>query len=245
MNKYFIVQALLLSVFSGFATIVGAWLGFCFSSKKRLFVFGLSFAATIMLLISFLDLIPISIMQIGKILTGFFIFSGAILITILNLYFSKKFPAHDQNKFCPADLKGVFYLVIASLIMHDFPEGFTIINSFFYSTSLGIAVAVALFAHNLPEGYILGATAQMCGSKHVFAQAMYSFSATVFGTIFGLLLLQISQELNPILTAFAAGAMIFVAIEKLFPIAWGQKSKLQVFLGMLFALLVYWALTFI
>lgn len=244
MDKYLVIQSILLSVFAGLATIIGAWMGFCFSRKKRLFIFGLSFAASIMLLISFLELIPISITNIGKVLTGFFVLCGAMVITLINFYFSKKYQTKDKE-FCPKNLKGVFYLVVAALIMHDFPEGFTIINSYFYSIKLGLIVSLALFAHNLPEGYILGATAQMCGSKHVFTQAMYSFLATVFGTIFGLILLKTNQDLNPMLTAFAAGAMIFVAIEKLFPIAWGQKNKLQVFLGMLFALFIYWALTFI
>lgn len=51
------------------------------------------------------------------------------------------------------------YLVAFGLILHDFPEGFAMANSYVASPSSGVLVALAIALHNIPEEFAMAAPA--------------------------------------------------------------------------------------
>jgi ZIP family zinc transporter len=112
------------------------------------------------------------------------------------------------------------------LLLHDLPEGFALANSYILSPSLGILLAIAIAAHNIPEEFAMAVPMVAARKKRfLFAAAVVSASMEPIGALLGLVFVSWMPALNPVLIAFAAGAMIFVSVHELIPMAnrWGHK----------------------
>jgi ZIP family zinc transporter len=73
----------------------------------------------------------------------------------------------------------------------------------------------------------------------LFAAALISASMEPIGALLGLVLVSWMPAMNPVLISFAAGAMIYVSIHELIPMAirWGHKFYFSI--GMVVSGLVY------
>ena len=138
------------------------------------------------------------------------------------------------------DLFRTAYLVAFGLILHDFPEGFAMANSYIASPSLGIAVAVAIALHNIPEEFAMAVPLVATRSRALlFRAAIISGMAEPVGAAIGLFAASINPHLVPVFMAFAAGAMIFVSLHELIPMA-RKYGKLSYFgLGLVVSVAVY------
>ena len=75
--------------------------------------------------------------------------------------------------------------------------------------------------------------------------AALSGLAEPLGAVFGLVAVSVAPTLNPLFMAFAAGAMIFVSIHELYPMAQKYKKLSFFALGIGFSLIVYFGLILI
>jgi zinc transporter, ZIP family len=132
------------------------------------------------------------------------------------------------------------YLVALGLILHDFPEGFAMANSYIYSPNLGILVAISIAIHNIPEEFAMAVPLVIAKKKKALINlAVLSGLAEPLGAMFGLFAVSIAPALNPFFMAFAAGAMIFVSIHELCPMAQRYKKISYFVLGIVVSLIVY------
>lgn len=112
------------------------------------------------------------------------------------------------------------HLVVIGLILHDLPEGFAMANAYIASPSLGVLVALAIALHNLPEELAIAVPAIALRSRRfLMGAAMLSALAEPAGAIIGLLAVEAVPGLNAYFMAFAAGAMLFVSLHELVPLA--------------------------
>jgi len=119
----------------------------------------------------------------------------------------------------PALVKSV-YLVMFGLILHDVPEGFAMANAYIAKPSLGLLVSLAIALHNLPEEFAMAVPAVALRSRRVlYGAAALSALAEPAGAMLGLAATGIAPGLNAHFLAFAAGAMTFVSIHELIPMA--------------------------
>ena len=97
--------------------------------------------------------------------------------------------------------------------------------------------------HNLPEEFAMAVPAMLLRSKRLlFGAALLSALAEPLGAILGLIAVGIAPSLNAHFMAFAAGAMLFVSIHELIPMA-RLYRHLGAFLGgTVLSALVYWLL---
>lgn len=93
-------------------------------------------------------------------------------------------------------------------------------NAYVASSSLGLLVALAIALHNLPEELAMAVPAiALRDLRFLMGAAALSALAEPAGAILELLAVQASPGLNGYFLAFAAGAMLFVSLHELVPMA--------------------------
>lgn len=103
--------------------------------------------------------------------------------------------------------------------MHNFVDGIAIAAAFIASTPVGVATALAIFAHELPQE--VGDFAVLIESGYSRRQALtyniISGLSTLPGALPAYFFLIEMQELTPYVMAFSAASFIYIAIADLIP----------------------------
>lgn len=237
------IAVLVLAFLSGLTTLIGVLLAIYFNKSVKGIVIGVGFSTGIMLLISFFELIPGSLEAAGDLKTLMAVFLGIALIAILNFVIPHTHLVEETGEYEGRLLKSA-YLIALGLILHDFPEGFAMANSYIYSPALGILVALAIAIHNIPEEFAMAVPIVVVKKKSfLYKAAFLSGLAEPAGAILGLFAVHFIPSLNPLFMSFAAGAMIFVSIHELIPMAIRYKKTQLFILGISLSALVYLILT--
>lgn len=232
------IVVILLAFLSGLTTLIGAGLALYFKKSTRFTAVGLGFSTGIMLMISFLELLPEAVAWAGLHSTVLALSFGFLLILSLNfviphIHITEE--AEGQKR-----LIKVAYLVTLGLVLHDFPEGFMMANSYIFAPTLGLFVAISIAIHNIPEEFAAAAPIALIKKRgFLIKMALLSALAEPLGAALGLLAVSAAPALNPIFMAFGAGAMIFVSLHELFPLARKYGRIHHFSLGAAAGLLVY------
>jgi ZIP family zinc transporter len=191
-----------------------------------------------MLLVSFFELLPAAIETGGSRLAYIALGSGIFFIAILHWLIPHTHLFKEKGQI-DARLFRTAYLVAFGLILHDFPEGFAMANSFLTSPSLGLMVALAIALHNIPEEFAIAVPAATLKKKRFLYQAAFiSGLAEPAGAAVGVYAAYLNPALIPFFLSFAAGAMIFVSIHELVPMA-KRYGYIHIFmLGIMISVLV-------
>jgi len=222
------IAVILLSLMSAVTTLIGVVLALWLGNNARGITAGMGFSAGIMILISTVELIPEAIGEAGPLASLATVALGAAAVASLHVIIPHTHLVEEKGKLDSRLLKGA-YLVAFGLILHDFPEGFAMANSYVASPSLGILVSVAIALHNVPEEFAMAAPAVALGKRRfLFRAAVLSALAEPAGAIVGLIAVHLDPGLNPLFMAFAAGAMLFVSFHELLPMA-QRYGKIHLF----------------
>lgn len=149
---------MLLALLSGITALIGVGLALWLGSSAKGIATGMGFSAGIMILISAVELIPESVSEAGLPGTFVTVALGAGIVASLHVIIPHTHLIEERGMLDARLLRGA-YLVAFGLILHDFPEGFAMANSYVASPSLGILVALAIALHNIPEEFAMAAPA--------------------------------------------------------------------------------------
>jgi ZIP family zinc transporter len=228
MDAATISAVLLLACLSGFTTVLGVLLAIYVSRSMNWIAVGIGFSAGIMLLISLLELIPESLALARPASVLLAVLTGAVLIGAMH-YLIPHTHLFKEQGIIGSRLVRTSYLVAFGLILHDFPEGFAMANAYITSPNMGVAVALAIALHNIPEEFAMAVPAAALQRKSFLLRAaIISGLAEPAGASVGLLAAHADPALVPMFMAFAAGAMIFVSLHELVPMA-KQYGRLPLF----------------
>jgi ZIP family zinc transporter len=213
------VAVLLLSLLSVLTTAIGVLLAVLIRENARAIAAGIGFSTGIMVLVSVLELIPEAYRSMGAAGTGLTILVGASLIWAANFLIPHGHLIRE-HKLADTRLIRSAHLVVIGLILHDVPEGFAMANAYIASPETGLLVALAIALHNIPEELAMAVPAITLRSKRfLIGAAALSALAEPVGAIVGLFALEINPGLNGFFMALAAGAMLFVSLHELLPMA--------------------------
>lgn len=110
-------------------------------------------------------------------------------------------------------------LLLVGDSLHNFVDGIAIAAAFIASTPVGVATALAIFAHELPQE--VGDFAVLIESGYSRRQALIyniiSGLSTLPGALLAYFFLIEMQELTPYVMAFSAASFIYIAIADLIP----------------------------
>ena len=229
---------LLLSLFAGLSTVLGAMIVFFSkSTNKKLITFALSFSAGVMISISFTDLFPSAQETLiksngtikGVFLSLLFLLLGAFMAMLIDNFIPEETSICTSN----SSLYKVGFVSMIALFLHNFPEGITTYISGYQDAALGITVALAISLHNIPEGISIAMPIYYSTNdkKKAIKYTFYSGMAEPLGALLAFIFLKpyINDLILSILFALVAGIMIYISFQELIPEARSYKyNKLYI-----------------
>lgn len=236
-STYLII--IILAFLSGLTTIIGVVAAFCCRKSSKAIAVGIGFSTGIMLLISFFELVPEALKEMNVAKTITTVLMGGLIIFLLDIIIPH---THLMKGVKGNDTKIIKagYLVAFGLILHDFPEGFAMANSYISSPSLGLLLAVAIALHNIPEEFAMSIPMVAKKSKKfLFKLAFISGLAEPAGAVVGIFFVHFFKFLNPYFLAGAAGAMIFICLHELLPMAKRYQQSFLFAVGIILSVVVY------
>ena len=229
---------LLLAFISGLTTLAGVALGLRFGRSAGMVSAGIGFSAGIMVLVSLRDLLPAALAAVPAPRAWGAVAVGAGLLAVLHVVIPHIHLVEERGRLDTASLR-TSYLVALGLALHDFPEGVAMANAYLEAPSLGLLVFWAIALHNVPEGFAMAVPAAIDRRRSLAAAAVGASLSQPAGTILGLAVSHAGPGLNALFMAVAAGAMLFVSLHELLPMAL-RYGRLHLFgAGLALSLAVY------
>ncbi len=236
-NQY--LPVLLLAILSGLTTLIGTTIAIYVGKNVKGIVFGIGFSAVIMLLISIFELLPQAIEEAGRGVAIIAAAVGSLLIALLHWIIPHTHLIEERGALNVPLIRSA-YLVMFGLILHDFPEGFALANAYISSADLGLLLALVIALHNIPEEFAMAAPiVSISRPRLLFMAAIISALAEPAGAVIGLFAVHFHPSLNSIFMAFAAGAMIYVAIHELLPMVKIYREPWYFVSGGIFSVVIY------
>lgn len=228
--------ALLLTLFAGLATAIGAGLAFIVKrNNMRALSVGLGFSAGVMIFLSFNEIIP----EAENLLKTYFpndfhwiVYLGFILGIIVAILIDFFIPDHiDVDELKDPDapclhkhkLKRAGLFTAIAICVHNFPEGIATFLTATQDIALGASVALAIAIHNIPEGIAVALPVYHLTGKKRYAMLYAGLSgiSEPIGALVGLFIFSflLPQMLIGAIMAGVAGIMIYLAFDTLLPLA--------------------------
>lgn len=238
-----IVIAFLISLFAGLSTLFGCF--FLVVKPKNVCRFigvSLAFSATIMVLISILELIPNGFYFIyhhnSLLLAVFTLILMFFIGYLLNSYINKKIAEKGFNS---DNLYRVGILSMIALIIHNIPEGILTFLSSSVDIKLGLKLSIAIMLHNIPEGIAIAVPIYYSTRSRGKAviNTLISGLSEVIGALIAYLFLYkyLSNFLISIILLFVAGIMISISINDIFDEA-RKYSKKDILIGIILGIVM-------
>jgi ZIP family zinc transporter len=238
-----IIYAFVLTIIAGLSTGIGSLIAYFIRRPKMIYLsFSLGFSAGVMIYVSFVELLPQTVAEMGQ-PTGIFVFFlGILLIACIDMIIPEARNPHHYKEMPQEQTLAVDKTLLRSglftafaIAVHNFPEGLATFGTALNDQRLGLVIAFAIALHNIPEGIsvsvpIFYATGNR---KKTF---MYSFLAGLaepIGAVIGFLILLpfLSTAILASLLAFVAGIMVYISIDELLPMAHRYGHSHTVILG--------------
>jgi len=218
----------LLTTIAGLSTMIGTLLIFVSKKKSDYIILGsLSFAAAVMMTVSFTDLIPESFSMLSLTFKTFP--TILILLIFINIGIIISFTI---DKYLPDTSSDGLYRVglisMLAIILHNIPEGIATFMAGNTDLSLGITLTVAIALHNIPEGISISVPIYFAtGSK--FKALFYTFISglsELVGAVITYLFLKpfINDSFMGCLFAVIAGIMLHISFYELIPTSLKYKK---------------------
>ena len=169
------------------------------------------------------------------------------------LLLDKLIPHMHLHDDCPEGIQcnlGKSTMMVLAVALHNLPEGMAVgvvaagwltgSESISYAGALALSLGIAL--QNLPEGAIISMPLSSNGMKRskAFGYGVASGIVEPIGAALTILLAGLVVPILPYLLSFAAGAMLYVAVEELIPeMSEGQHSNIgTIFFALGFTLMM-------
>jgi len=236
-----VLIAFAFTLVAGLSTGIGGVIAFVSkrTSGKHISL-ALGFSAGVMLYVSFVEMLPDAVSELGvefgEVRGAWFaalaFFGGMLLIGVIDRLVPSFENPHElrgveemRPGMCAQD-KGLMRLGVVTALaiaIHNFPEGMATFMATINDPTLGFSIALAIAIHNIPEGLSV-AVPVFCATGSKSKALLYSFGsglAEPLGALAGYLLL--SAFLSPawmgLIFAAVAGIMVFISLDELLPSA--------------------------
>ncbi len=232
--------ALLLTAGAGLSTTIGSLLGLAVRRPGPRFLgFTLGFSSGVMVLVSFVELLPKSIETIGFLTAHVAFFLGMAGFFLVDLLVPHDYIGqHDHPEKYPSKrLMRTGVLVALGIGVHNFPEGMATFVAALSDVRLGISIAVAIAIHNIPEGLAVSAPIYAAtGSRgKAFLWSSLSGVSEPVGALFAAVVLLpfLTPAVLGWVLAAVAGIMVAISMDEIIPAAKSFGSEHAPMLGLI------------
>ena len=229
-----------------FLIFVGQTLGSLIGLTKKLgkvALYGsLSFAASMMIAISFFQLIPEGLKYAPLFLIAISFFVGIAIMRITDHLLPHINPELIKKE--KSSVKRSVTMLVIGIALHNIPEGLAIGVGFAITAELGIAIALAIAIQDLPEN--IATIVPLYGMIKKKAKSFAILITTVLFEVAGFILGYFALKGTSLSwlgssLALAAGFMVYISVEELIPSAQIKKypkmSAAAMILGVICVLL--------
>lgn len=225
----------LITFLAGCSTLLGYLFIYLKNNSNKVLVSSLAFASGVMFLISVVDLIPSSFINISTVyyvVPAFLIVSVFVVVGIVfSMLIDKYLP---DNSYSDSGLYRVGMISMLAIMFHNIPEGIATFLTSSHDIKLGITLATALALHNIPEGIgvaipiYYGTNNKKKAFLYTLISGMSEFLGAVFASIF---LINFSSDMfMGCLYAIIAGIMMQISIYELLPSSLKYKNYIRTFI---------------
>jgi zinc transporter ZupT len=196
----------------------------------------LGLSAGFILALAFLELIPESIIHLGAGAAVYMLLGYAVIhffehTVVGHLHFGEE--THDDVMVS----KVASMSALLGLMVHAFFDGFAIAAVYSFDAVLGLLVFIAILLHKFPEGFTIASImiAARQGRRKAILASVGIGAATLLGAVAVLLLSSVSEDIIGMAFAFSAGAALYVGASDLVPELNKSKNRVSpflVFIGM-------------
>ena len=184
--------------------------------KKYIFIF-ISLAVGALLGDAFIHLIPEALeSEIGSTLASVLVIVGVLIFFVLEKFLHWHHHGEDEGE---EGIHPVGRLMLFSDGMHNFIDGIILGVSFMVSAPVGIATAIAIVLHEIPQE--VGDFAVLLHSGYEKKRALWLNFLSALCAVLGVLLAFILKGVEDMFTLWilpiAAGGFIYVAVADLIP----------------------------
>ena len=209
---------ILFSLLGSVGAIIGAALLLAFPDalRQKLLPCLLSYATGALLGAAFLGMIPKALEKAPALAISGTVLAGLIAFFILEKLVIWRH-CHDED--CEEHSHQGGTLILVGDAFHNFVDGVVIAAAFLTSPALGVATALAVIAHEIPQE--LGDFAILLHSglskARAFAYNLLSSLATLPGAVIGWFWLAEVRQAIPYVLAISAASFIYIAVADLVP----------------------------
>jgi zinc and cadmium transporter len=210
--------AIVFSLLGSVGAMSGAALLLAFPDtvRNRLLPSLLAYATGTLLGAAFLGMLPKAMSQ-----APVFAVSATVLAGLIAFFLLEKLVLwrHCHDKACEVHSNQGGKLILVGDTFHNFVDGVVIAAAFLTSPVLGVATALAVIAHEIPQE--LGDFAILLHSglskSRAFSYNLLSSLATLPGTLIGWFWLAEVRQAIPYVLAVSAASFIYIAVADLVP----------------------------
>lgn len=226
------LYSFLLTTIAGLSTIIGSIFIFIKNNdKNKIICASLSFAAAVMITVSFTDLIPESLTLFTNKYVTFFsiilLLVGINIGLILSFLIDKYLPDNKMGQDNKLYRVGIFSMI--AIILHNIPEGMATFMAGNANLTLGISLTIAIALHNIPEGISISVPIYYATNSKLKAILYTALSglSELFGAFITYLFLKpfINDTIMGLLFAIIAGIMLHIAVYELLPTSLKYNNK--------------------
>lgn len=233
----------IISLTAGLSTLLGCI--FIFIKPKNINNFigiSLAFSATIMILLSTLELIPEGFMYLknnyGDIYAIITLTLMLLIGYLINILINKKITKNKQKN---SNLYRVGILSMIALMIHNLPEGIITFLTSTINIKLGLKLSIAIMMHNIPEGIAIAIPLYYAtkSKRKAINGVLISGLSEPLGALLAYLFLYrfMSNTLISIILLFVAGIMISISINDIFEEAKKYSGK-HIFVGIILGIIL-------
>ena len=237
-----------LLVISVIGPLLGAALGIIHYPSKKFMFNMLAFAAGVMLTISFINLIPQSILFSSTIITSFGVAVGALFMYVIDKIIPHIHPEMNIGVIKDKDILNInksSRYINTALFIHNLPEGMVIALGTITNNVMGIILAIAITVQKIPEGICVAAPTYYC-NKNRFKSFIIACSTLIplsIGFFIAYFLYQnLSKTIIGLIIGMTAGFMIYISTDELIPASskkvTNQSTIISLIIGVLLVLVL-------
>ncbi|CAN7177640.1 ZIP family metal transporter [Knoellia sp. LjRoot47] len=225
-------QAGLWGLLAGGALVVGAAVAWFVRVPQRVVATIMAFGAGVLISALSFDLVDEAERTGGLVPTAGGFIAGAVVYVAANVLLSKRGARHRKRSHeiqgSEADNPGSGAAIAIGALLDGIPESIVLGLTLLSGEGVGIAVFVAIFLSNLPEGLssAAGMKASQRSARYVFGVWGAIAVASGLAGLLGVLLLEgATPETVAAITALAAGAILAMVADTMIPEAF-EKTHL-------------------
>ena len=203
-------MAFLITLLSGLSFFIGYLVTKFVKNEKKLIVFAVGFAFTIIIGLCFFDMLEECLEMKNKIIMVVCMLGGVGLLKLLDLFI----PDHEHHKKDNHHIEHIGIMSTLALFLHNMIEGTAIYTASLSDLKVGLFMALGVSFHNIPLGI---QTSSLARDR---VERLELLSILALSSIVGVMFINafdisISTIVNQVLLCISFGMLMYIALFEL------------------------------